>query len=550
MATTTAYRNYQSVRSYLLNNVNSSNNIIDNLKSFLSHVNTSEAQSLMKNLHENNVIINRNLALDLIKMANDIFENNAYMYVNKMQSSKYFNTLNKMKRINISVTDVNVKSSLNAIIAEIEQLLFGIGEGAIADTLNVDNEITMLIGDFYEIYSNYTTALASSSSAAAATFVAPITPPGPLPQALPRSRKSSTVSSISSLAAETVPRTLTTPTPTQSQSNNATITTALLAPPPPPPPLPPLETITTTPAPPPPPPPPPLFDTATAPTATTTATTPSLDPRQQLLKAIIKEGQSRLKSKSTATATKMPPIEMDPRQKMLSEIQAGTVRLKKTARPVAVDSAAAAVAKKPIGVANPALEAMYDTLGRRRIAQAKSSTEASENTSADEEDWDDDLRADKASASDVNYTKTLFNVFTSSRLYQNADLKNTENNIQNVLNNVEPLLEKPRTQTKIDKARLLLQDLAKLSILADNPLDSAEYAYDANYSYTQQPLFQTQRDNFIAAIEDLIFKYRFSDAENHLKLALTYHPKDFKYNELLKRVVQLSKNQQRTESYA
>lgn len=184
-------------------------------------------------------------------------------------------------------------------------------------------------------------------------------------------------------------------------------------------------------------------------------------------------------------------------------------------------------------------DVLADTINRRRVAMAKSSSEATSN----DEGWDDDdNRPNKANTPDVKYVQALFNVFTSSQLYTNdSDERNTK--AHNILNDVEPLLQN-KTQTNIDKARLLLQDLASFVALSENPLDSPAIGSE------KQPLFETNRNLFYKSIEDLIFKFRYKDAENHLIFALTYHPKDYKFNELLKYVQQLSVNQQRTESSA
>ncbi|ABL75954.1 ORF1629 [Maruca vitrata nucleopolyhedrovirus] len=538
-----ANRRYESVQSYLFNN---RNNKID-AGQFFECVDTAEAQIIKNSIYDKTILLNRDVLLNILKLANDVFENKAYMYIDDSKVSRHYNTVIKMKRLVIGVRDASLRQSLYDTIAYIERLL-NVG------TVN-DNEIAMLIADFYDLYSNY-------------NIETP--PPPPPPQALPRSRRPSVVLQPAAPAV----------------AEPAAI---------PPPPLPSMSNI---PAPPPPPPPPPpplqpplsMSELPPAPPMSTTEPKPTLDIRQELLEAIRNEkNRTRLKpikSKTvpgtvpelTANLTKdlfepkplftpppppppppppgltppapppmidlssaPPPAQLPPAQPLpqpapsisdvLSELKSGTVRLKPSQKRPQSD-----VIPKS-STTNLIANVLADTINRRRVAMAKSSSEATSN----DEDWDDG-RSNKAYSPDIKYIQTLFNVFTSSQLYTNDyDERNTK--AHNVLNDVEALLQ-DKTQMNIDKARLLLQDLASIVSLSENPLDNP--VTDSE----KQPLFETDRNLFYKSIEDLIFKFRYKDAENHLIFALTYHPKDYKFNELLKYVQQLSINQQRTQSSA
>lgn len=496
-------------------------------------------------------MLNRDVLLNILKLANDVFDNKAYMYVDDSEVSRHYNAVVKMKRLVIGVRDPSLRQSLYNTIAYIERLL-NIG------TVN-DSEITMLIADFYDLYSNYNIEL-------------------PPPQALPRSRRPSVVQPAAPAPVPTIVR---------EQTKPEQIIPA--APPPPPSPVP------NIPAPPPPPPP----SMSELPPAPPMPTEPQpaapLDDRQQLLEAIRNEkNRTRLRpvkpktAPETSTIVEVPtvlpketfepkppsaspppppppppppappapppmvdlssappppplvdlPSEMLPPpapslSNVLSELKSGTVRLK----PAQKRPQSEIIPKS--STTNLIADVLADTINRRRVAMAKSSSEATSN----DEGWDDDdNRPNKANTPDVKYVQALFNVFTSSQLYTNdSDERNTK--AHNILNDVEPLLQN-KTQTNIDKARLLLQDLASFVALSENPLDSPAIGSE------KQPLFETNRNLFYKSIEDLIFKFRYKDAENHLIFALTYHPKDYKFNELLKYVQQLSVNQQRTESSA
>ncbi|AAA66639.1 viral capsid associated protein [Autographa californica nucleopolyhedrovirus] len=540
-------RRYESVQSYLFNN---RNNKID-AHQFFERVDTAEAQIIKNNIYDNTVVLNRDVLLNILKLANDVFDNKAYMYVDDSEVSRHYNAVVKMKRLVIGVRDPSLRQSLYNTIAYIERLL-NIG------TVN-DSEITMLIADFYDLYSNYNIEL-------------------PPPQALPRSRRPSVVQPAAPAPVPTIVR---------EQTKPEQIIPA--APPPPPSPVP------NIPAPPPPPPP----SMSELPPAPPMPTEPQpaapLDDRQQLLEAIRNEkNRTRLRpvkpktAPETSTIVEVPtvlpketfepkppsaspppppppppppappapppmvdlssappppplvdlPSEMLPPpapslSNVLSELKSGTVRLK----PAQKRPQSEIIPKS--STTNLIADVLADTINRRRVAMAKSSSEATSN----DEGWDDDdNRPNKANTPDVKYVQALFNVFTSSQLYTNdSDERNTK--AHNILNDVEPLLQN-KTQTNIDKARLLLQDLASFVALSENPLDSPAIGSE------KQPLFETNRNLFYKSIEDLIFKFRYKDAENHLIFALTYHPKDYKFNELLKYVQQLSVNQQRTESSA
>ncbi|ABE68394.1 ORF1629 capsid protein [Plutella xylostella multiple nucleopolyhedrovirus] len=540
-------RRYESVQSYLFNN---RNNKID-AHQFFERVDTAEAQIIKNNIYDNTVVLNRDVLLNILKLANDVFDNKAYMYVDDSEVSRHYNAVVKMKRLVIGVRDSSLRQSLYNTIAYIERLL-NLG------TVN-DSEITMLIADFYDLYSNYNIEL-------------------PPPQALPRSRRPSVVQPAAPAPVPTIVR---------EQTKPEQIIPA--APPPPPSPVP------NIPAPPPPPPP----SMSELPPAPPMPTEPQpaapLDDRQQLLEAIRNEkNRTRLRpvkpktAPETSTIVEVPtvlpketfepkppsaslppppppppppappapppmvdlssappppplvdlPSEMLPPpapslSNVLSELKSGTVRLK----PAQKRPQSEIIPKS--STTNLIADVLADTINRRRVAMAKSSSEATSN----DEGWDDDdNRPNKANTPDVKYVQALFNVFTSSQLYTNdSDERNTK--AHNILNDVEPLLQN-KTQTNIDKARLLLQDLASFVALSENPLDSPAIGSE------KQPLFETNRNLFYKSIEDLIFKFRYKDAENHLIFALTYHPKDYKFNELLKYVQQLSVNQQRTESSA
>nr|WRK23259.1 orf1629 [Bombyx mori nucleopolyhedrovirus] len=541
-------RKYESVQSYLFNN---RNNKID-AHQFFERVDTAEAQIIKDNIYDNTVLLNRDVFLNILKFANDVFDNKAYMYVDDSEVSRYYNAVVKMKRLVINVRDPSLRQSLYNTIAYIERLL-NIG------TVN-DSEITMLIADFYDLYSNYNIEL-----------------PPPPPQALPRSRRPSVVQPAAPAPVPTIVREQTKPE-------------QIIIPAAPPPP----SSVPNIPAPPPPPPPPPPPSSMSElPPAPPMPTKPQpaapLDDRQQLLEAIRNEkNRTRLRPvkpktvPETNTIIEVPttvlpkepkppsasppppppppappapppmidlssaplqpplvdlPAEMLPPpapslSNVLSELKSGTVRLKPAQKRPQSE-----IIPKSSTTKNLIADVLVDTINRRRVAMAKSSSEATSN----DEGWDDGGN-NRPNAPDVKYVQALFNVFTSSQLYTNdSDEKNTK--AHNILNDVESLLQN-KTQTNIDKARLLLQDLASRVVLSENPLDSPAIGLQ------KQPLFETNRNLFYKSIEDLIFKFRYKDAENHLIFALTYHPKDYKFNELLKYVQQLSVNQQRTESNA
>nr|WHM28302.1 capsid protein [Dasychira pudibunda nucleopolyhedrovirus] len=137
-------RQYQSVRSYLINN---QHNAIA-AGPFLQRVAGPEAQSIGRNVGDRAVRLNRQAVLDLLKLAEDIYADTAYMQADQPEaSSRHFATLNRMRLLLIGVQDPDARRNLNSVLARIEALLR-------VDAVN-DAEVNVLSGDFYEEYSKY-----------------------------------------------------------------------------------------------------------------------------------------------------------------------------------------------------------------------------------------------------------------------------------------------------------------------------------------------------------------------------------------------------------
>ncbi|AAP29919.1 capsid associated protein, partial [Choristoneura fumiferana multiple nucleopolyhedrovirus] len=136
-------RQYQSVRSYLIGNQH--NNIDVNF--FFSRVVGPEAHNIKLGLADRTVRLNRTTVLDLLKLAENIYADTAYMHVDQAEASRHFVTLTRMRQLLINVQEPNVRQSLNNILARIENLLR-------LDTVN-DVEMGVFSGDFYEEYSKF-----------------------------------------------------------------------------------------------------------------------------------------------------------------------------------------------------------------------------------------------------------------------------------------------------------------------------------------------------------------------------------------------------------
>ncbi|AAC59001.1 1629-capsid [Orgyia pseudotsugata multiple nucleopolyhedrovirus] len=137
-------RQYQSVRSYLINN---QHNAIA-AGPFLQRVAGPEAHSVGRNVGDRAVRLNRQAVLDLLKLAEDIYADTAYMQADQPEaSSRHFATLNRMRLLLIGVQDPDARRNLNSVLARIEALLR-------VDVVN-DAEVNVLSGDFYEEYSKY-----------------------------------------------------------------------------------------------------------------------------------------------------------------------------------------------------------------------------------------------------------------------------------------------------------------------------------------------------------------------------------------------------------
>ncbi|AAQ91783.1 viral capsid associated protein [Choristoneura fumiferana DEF multiple nucleopolyhedrovirus] len=139
-------RQYQSVKSYLNNN--NAHNAID-ADAFFQLVAGPEAHNLKRGLFGRTVKLNRATLLDLLKLAENIYADTAYMQVNTIESSRHFATLMRMRNLLLNVQDEHFRNVLASIVARIENLLR-------SDAVN-DVEITVLSGDFYEEYSRYAT---------------------------------------------------------------------------------------------------------------------------------------------------------------------------------------------------------------------------------------------------------------------------------------------------------------------------------------------------------------------------------------------------------
>nr|CAC03567.1 hypothetical p60 protein [Anticarsia gemmatalis nucleopolyhedrovirus] len=135
-------RQYQSVKSYLNNNAH---NAID-ADAFFQLVAGPEAHNLKRNLFGRTVKLNRAALLDLLKLAENIYTDTAYMQVNTIESSRHFATLMRMRNLLLNVQDEHIRNVLASIVARVENLLR-------SDAVN-DVEITVLSGDFYEEYPN------------------------------------------------------------------------------------------------------------------------------------------------------------------------------------------------------------------------------------------------------------------------------------------------------------------------------------------------------------------------------------------------------------
>ncbi|AJD09167.1 viral capsid associated protein [Condylorrhiza vestigialis mutiple nucleopolyhedrovirus] len=134
---------YQSVKSYLNNNAH---NAI-NADAFFKLVAGPEAHNLRRGLFGQTVKLNRAALLDLLKLAENIYADTAYMQINTIKLSRHFATLMRMRNLLLNVQNEHIRNMLANIVARIENLMR-------SDTVN-DVEITVLSGDFYEEYSKY-----------------------------------------------------------------------------------------------------------------------------------------------------------------------------------------------------------------------------------------------------------------------------------------------------------------------------------------------------------------------------------------------------------
>nr|ALR72169.1 viral capsid-associated protein [Anticarsia gemmatalis multiple nucleopolyhedrovirus] len=159
-------RQYQSVKSYLNNNAH---NAID-ADAFFQLVAGPEAHNLKRNLFGRTVKLNRAALLDLLKLAENIYTDTAYMQVNTIESSRHFATLMRMRNLLLNVQDEHIRNVLASIVARVENLLR-------SDAVN-DVEITVLSGDFYEEYSKYVARQYVSTD----TLPLPPPPTPPIPE--------------------------------------------------------------------------------------------------------------------------------------------------------------------------------------------------------------------------------------------------------------------------------------------------------------------------------------------------------------------------------
>ena len=136
-------RQYQSVKSYLNHNAH---NVI-NADAFFKQVAGPEAHNLRRGLFGQTVKLNRDALLDLLKLAENIYADTAYMQINTKELSRHFATLMRMRNLLLNVQNKHIRNLLANIVARIENLIR-------SDTVN-DVEITVLSGDFYEEYSKY-----------------------------------------------------------------------------------------------------------------------------------------------------------------------------------------------------------------------------------------------------------------------------------------------------------------------------------------------------------------------------------------------------------
>nr|ACJ04628.1 VP78 [Iragoides fasciata nucleopolyhedrovirus] len=564
--------NYESVQSYLLKNYHN----VD-LYTLLSRINMSESQQFKFNSDAKRIRLNRNDAFNLIKIANAIYENSAIMYSKKWNYN--FETLNKLKTLLIRVNDISVRLQLNKIVDKIENILF----------TNKDDDVMELIVNFYQIYSDYNILLSPKS--VQTTFEPETT------HVVPTTKPETTHVVPTTKTIVSVPVQLSTLVSPPSMSNILSpnipspppFSTPSIPPPPPMPSIPPPSPMPSIPSPPPssvpnilspppssipiippppssipsiPPPPPPMPDVSASllpslPNNNLSFMPPPPPPlptllddsiNEKLLETITKEESNKrvnnrdqmlsqitsgIKLKKVDVSDKpKPTTPVNDREQMLSQIKSG-IKLKKVNVP-------APLAEKKIYSDNPIAEAIHGSLKKRRAAQMESSSEA---PTSENEDWDDDVQINFIDKSDLVFAKTMYNIIVSSQAYDKKDKE-----IQVMLTDINSLLSKPRTQNKLNQAIVMLQKLTASIALDNNLLDLPQYAHDASYSLLNEQLFKTDRYKFIEFVEDLIFKMKYKEAEDQIKSAIEYSPKDFKFKELLQNIKKLSKIQK--ESHA
>ncbi|AAK85700.1 ORF1629 [Epiphyas postvittana nucleopolyhedrovirus] len=550
-------RQYQSVKSYLIKNAN---NAFD-ANAFLTLIAGPEAHNVKQNLIGGTVRLNRTAVLDLLKLAENIYNDTAYMHVDTVDNLRHYTTLMRMRQMLISVTDQHVRLTLANIVSRVEHLLR-------YEIVN-DVEITTLSGDFYEEYSKYAARqyALSIQMPPPPPVITPLPPPPltphqvpppppppltPLQGLLPVRDVEATPSPPSTLSKSTTldefeyfsnasmiqlpvtpikplipvkpehlkfkPKTIISELPDMPATNNLD-DQKLPAPPPPPPipPSPPLLPSNDLPPPPPPPllpsgnvpPPPPiegmlddmLINAIIA--GNNKSEKVNTDARGDMLN-LIKKGVTLKPSKTNKSDKKV-----DDRADLLNSIKIG-VKLK----PIKVNT------NQPLPEAPVTdISVIAGTLKKRRanISQSESSSESNSSQSWDEEGNTQTIR--KANKDHLKYAVNLYNFFATTHAYR------TNSELPKLLDNVFSLLDrKPRSVENVNEAKNILDNLKERVKLTSNQLDNAE----------AQSLYINDPNQFYIQVEDLIFAGRYADAKMHLDLAITESGNDERLRRLKK----------------
>ncbi|QDL57005.1 PP78/83 [Dione juno nucleopolyhedrovirus] len=344
-------RQYQSVRSYL---INKSDSTID-ADAFLERVVGSEAQNMKHNLFGGTIRFDRAGVLDLLKMAENIYANTAYMQTDRTDTLRYSAALERMRQLLVNVQQPDTRRNLKNILAHIENLL---QQDTVADV-----EIAVLSGDFYEEYSKY---IQTQPFATSRVHTSSQTQVSPSPTQLQQQRRSVSASPYELLPNNTMSKhanefvyvnvdhnSNVSKSPPQLDTfalqPNAIVepdTTSILAPPPPPPanmppPPPPPLSANMLPPPPPPPPPPPanMSPIPSVPIdnllkkALVSEPNKTVNVRDALLEQI-RSGTTLKKVTANESTPPPPPSSVtDPRNELLNQIRSGTTLKKVNAKP-------------------------------------------------------------------------------------------------------------------------------------------------------------------------------------------------------------------------